>query len=187
MKTSYCLSLITSLLVLITAQLSHSQDWPHFWPVGLCFDSDNKFGNPAPGFFTEEVHEEWSVRHDGPGSDWDYDQGNDIAVDSWGNVFVTGQSYGAELNDPVTIMYDVYTWKFDHPFSDLMATDARFIVKDRNGISGIVSVDQSTAGDEWIFLGNYEFDGSSVQGVGVTDEADGYVIADAVRLVPAGP
>ena len=83
--------------------------------------------------------------------------------------------------------YDVYTWKFDHPFSGIMATDAQFIIKDKNGISGIVSIDQSTAGDEWIYLGNYDFDNSNIQGVGVTDEADGYVIADAIKLVCRGP
>jgi hypothetical protein len=53
--------------------------------------------------------------------------------------------------------YDVYAWKFDHPWSGQMATDAQYIVKDKYGIAGLVTVDQSTAGDEWISLGSYEF------------------------------
>lgn len=83
--------------------------------------------------------------------------------------------------------YDVYTWKFDHPRSSQMATDAQFIVKDKYGISGMVTVDQSTPGDEWIYLGSYEFDTGSMQGVGVSDDANGLVGADAIKLVPAGP
>ena len=82
--------------------------------------------------------------------------------------------------------YDVYTWKFDHPWSHLMATNAQFIVKDKNGIAGFVYIDQSSAGDEWIYLGSYEFDNSNLQGVGVTDKANGMVAADAIKLVYTG-
>jgi hypothetical protein len=82
--------------------------------------------------------------------------------------------------------YDVYTWKFDHPNSHLMATNAPYIVRDRDSMSDWILVDQSTSGDEWIYLGSFEFDNSRVQGVMVTDDANGYVVADAIKLVYTG-
>jgi hypothetical protein len=82
--------------------------------------------------------------------------------------------------------YDVYAWKFDHPWSDMMATNAQYIIKDKHGISGMVAVDQSTAGDEWVDLGSYYFDNSNAQEVRLTDDADGMVAADAIKFVYTG-
>ena len=49
--------------------------------------------------------EEWVARYNGPGSDWD--KANAIALDSLGNVYVTGWSYGSETyEDYATIKYD---------------------------------------------------------------------------------
>jgi hypothetical protein len=79
--------------------------------------------------------------------------------------------------------YDVYVYKFDHPLSRFMATDAQYRVKYAGGLSGWIYVDQSTAGDEWILLGNFFFNDIGGQGIGLTDNADGYIIADAVKLV----
>lgn len=83
--------------------------------------------------------------------------------------------------------YDVYLWKFEHPYQHLVATDAPFRVYHRNGTSGWILVDLSTPGNAWVALGTFEFDASSLQGILLTNQADGYVIADAVKLVPAGP
>jgi hypothetical protein len=83
-------------------------------------------------------------------------------------------------------MYDVFVWKFDHPYSHLMAEDARYIVRFKNGLSGWILVDQSSPGDAWIPLGNFEFDGSHPQGVMLTDAGGGHVIADAIKLVYTG-
>jgi hypothetical protein len=82
--------------------------------------------------------------------------------------------------------YDVFVWKFDHPHSNLMATDAHFKVRDRSGTSDWILVDQSTPGDEWLNLGRFEFDDSRPQGIMITDEANGFVIADAIKLVYEG-
>ncbi len=82
--------------------------------------------------------------------------------------------------------YDVYVWKFEHPYSHLMATDAHYRVRDRDSMSDWILVDQSSPGDEWVLLGRFEFDGSRAQGILITDDANGYVIADAVKLVYAG-
>ena len=67
-----------------------------------------------------------------------------------------------------------------------MATDAPYRVRDRSSMSSWILVDQSTPGDEWIHLGSFEFDDSRTQGIMVTDNAGGYVIADAVKLVYRG-
>lgn len=79
--------------------------------------------------------------------------------------------------------YDVYVWKFDHPFSKQMATNATYKVKHSTGLSKWLYVDQSTAGDEWILLGTFTFSDVGGQGIALTDMADGYVVADAVKLV----
>jgi hypothetical protein len=79
--------------------------------------------------------------------------------------------------------YDVYAWKFEHPYSALMATNAQYMVKDKYGLSGWIFKDQSTAGDEWLYLGNFDFDNGSMQGIALTDNANGFVIADAIKFV----
>ena|GEM_PF-2226022 len=78
-------------------------------------------------------------------------------------------------------MYNVSVYKFDHDYMHLMATNAPFEIHHRDGID-IVSVDQSTGGTGWVHLGAYNFDNSFPQGIRLTDDADGYIAADAVRL-----
>jgi hypothetical protein len=82
--------------------------------------------------------------------------------------------------------YEVYTWKFEHQYSDRMGTNVHYRVYHKDGVSGWILVDQSTPGDEWIYLGTFAFDDSSTQGVLITDKADGFVIADAVKLLYVG-
>ncbi|MFC2154455.1 hypothetical protein ACFLRC_03110 [Candidatus Altiarchaeota archaeon] len=84
-------------------------------------------------------------------------------------------------------LYGVYVWKFNHSHSPRMATDAPYRVFHRDGSSNWILVNQSTPGDEWIHMGDFEFDQSHTQGILMTDEANGIVIADAVKLVYLGP
>ncbi len=83
-------------------------------------------------------------------------------------------------------VYDVYVWKFEHEFLEYMSANTRYAVCHRNGISDWIEVDQSTLGNEWICLGSFEFDSSFAQGVTINNNADGYVMADAVKLVYTG-
>lgn len=79
--------------------------------------------------------------------------------------------------------YDVYHWKFHHPRLAQMATNAPFKVYHKNGVSPWILLDQSQPGSEWQFLGTFEFDNDSEQGVLVSDNADGVVAVDALRLI----
>jgi len=79
--------------------------------------------------------------------------------------------------------YSVFIWKFEHQWSGNMATNAHFGVIDANGHHGWFEVDQSTPNDEWVYIGDFYFDDSRIQGVFVNDNADGIVAADAVKLV----
>jgi uncharacterized delta-60 repeat protein len=66
--------------------------------------------------------QEWVVRYNGPCNG--YDWANAIAVDDAGNIYVTGQSYGADTNfDYTTVKYDasgVEQWvvRYDGPIND---------------------------------------------------------------------
>ncbi|MBI2548045.1 hypothetical protein HYW21_01725 [Candidatus Woesearchaeota archaeon] len=44
-------------------------------------------------------------------------------------------------------------------------------------------VDQSTPGDQWIYLGRYTFDDSELQGVAIFPSTGGIVAADAVKII----
>ncbi len=79
--------------------------------------------------------------------------------------------------------YSVYTWKFENQFQNDVASNAKYSVVYSQGSSNWIEVNQSSPGNEWILIGNFSFDNSSRQGVILSDNADGYVIADAVKLV----
>jgi hypothetical protein len=83
--------------------------------------------------------------------------------------------------------YDVYAYKFDHDYLHLMATDTPYKIYYATGESGWITLDQSQSGNEWLYLGSFEFDNSHLQGVKITDDANGVVIIDAVKLVYTGP
>ena len=90
-----------------------------------------------------------------------------------------------ELVEPGT--YEIYVWKFEHEYSSSMATNTPYQIYHRTGMSYWIEVNQQTPGNEWILLGDYEFDNSRRLGVLMSDDADGRVIADAIKLVYTGP
>jgi len=64
------------------------------------------------------------------------------------------------------------------------ATDAQYTVTHAGG-SDTITVNQQSGGGQWMSLGTYTLDASST--VSLSSIADGYVVADAVRLVVTTP
>ena len=56
-----------------------------------------------------------------------------------------------------------------------------YVVIHKNG-QDTVYVDWSLPGEEWVDLGRYEFIDHESQGVVLSDLADGYVVADAIKI-----
>jgi len=87
------------------------------------------------------------------------------------------------LSIPDTGQYQVYARWTSHPNR---ATDAKYTVS-HDGGENTVLMNQQQSGAQWILVGTYSFTQGQAYSVTLTDEADGYVIADAIRLVPVGP
>jgi hypothetical protein len=103
----------------------------------------------------------------------------------------TGQTVAMWVIDdllPVPGPYEVFVYKFRHNFLHLMATNTRFTVCHGLGDT-VCTVDQSACPDnyQWESIGVFDFDDTGVQGVQISDDADGFVIADAVKFVYLGP
>src|SRR6185295_4175036 len=64
------------------------------------------------------------------------------------------------------------------------ATNAKYTVNHSGG-STVVTVNQMAGGGGWNLLGAFALEAGKTT-VSVTDQADGYVIADAVMVVPPG-
>lgn len=79
---------------------------------------------------------------------------------------------------PATGEYEVFAWWVTHANR---ASDAPYAIHHADG-SSTVRVDQRTNGSRWVSLGTYRFEAGSAQVVELSNDADGYVIADAVRL-----
>ena len=77
--------------------------------------------------------------------------------------------------------YQVYARWTQHPNR---ASDAKYTVTHASG-GTVVTVNQEAGGGNWNLLGTFDFNAGNAT-VGLTDQANGYVIADAVMLVPPG-
>jgi hypothetical protein len=75
--------------------------------------------------------------------------------------------------------YEVYAW---WNASDNRATDAPYTIN-YNGGSVTIDVNQEINGDKWNYLGTYNFAVGTSGTVVLTNDADEYVMADAVRFV----
>lgn len=83
---------------------------------------------------------------------------------------------------PVSGVYQVSVWYTAH---SNRASNAPFVVRHVSG-STTVRVDQRAGGGRWVSLGRFQFaagSAASTASVELSDGADGYVIADAVRVV----
>ncbi len=95
------------------------------------------------------------------------------AAGSGSNVFTW------TLNAQATGTYEVYAKWTQHPNR---ATNAKYAVNHASG-TDVVTVNQEQGGGSWNLLGTYTFD-AGASTVSLNDDANGYVIADAVMLVP---
>jgi len=86
------------------------------------------------------------------------------------------------LNVPSAGIYNVYARWTAYPNR---ATDAKFTVTSASGADTVTVNQQDGASGQWNLLGTYSFNAGAAS-VSLTDQADGYVIADAVMLLPPG-
>jgi hypothetical protein len=77
--------------------------------------------------------------------------------------------------------YSVYARWVDH---DNRATDAPYTIN-YNGGSETIDVDCTVAGCQWNLLGTYPFAAGTAGSIVLSDDANGYLVADAIRLVSA--
>jgi len=82
---------------------------------------------------------------------------------------------------PASGTYEVYARWTQHPNR---ASDAKYTVNHSGGATQ-VTVNQAAGGGNWSLLGTYSFDAGTAT-VSLTDQANGYVIADAVMFLPPG-
>ena len=104
--------------------------------------------------------------------------GADLRYHAVGGTGAETATWAAELVDgPGT--YEVSVW---YIAAGALASDAPFTVNHVGG-STTVSVNQQVNGSQWVSLGSFDFDGSASEGVTLSDNANSWVIADAVRFV----
>jgi hypothetical protein len=83
---------------------------------------------------------------------------------------------------PMTGVYQVAIWYTE---ADNRASNASFVVNHAGG-RATFAVDQRTGGSRWVTLGSFSFVAGDAATIELSDDADGYVIADAVRLIRTG-
>ncbi len=90
--------------------------------TGLSIESGNQYDIATIKYNSDGV-EQWVARYDGPGND--DDEGNDIAIDDSGYIYVCGYTRSAaSYTDYITIKYDrygdtVWTSRFNGPYNGL--------------------------------------------------------------------
>ena len=104
-------------------------------------------------------------------------QGNNYQYHAKGTGNNTATWATTEANDEY---YDVYVNWTAHPNR---ATNAKYTINHQNG-SDTITVNQQQNGGQWSLLGAYSLNSSN--SITLSDDANGYVIADAITLLPAG-
>jgi YD repeat-containing protein len=112
----------------------------------------------------------WTPAGDGTGF-----QGFDFARHDTG---VPGDAFTWRLNVPSDGKYDV---SVRYPTGGT-ATNAKYTVKYRGG-EATKQVDQTHGGGQWVSLGSFDLADGTGQAVTVSADADGAVLADAVRII----
>lgn len=141
----------------------------------------------VPTIFTAQVHEEWVARYNGPGNNWD--GAADMAMDTLGNVYVTGSSWAGSPNY-ATIKYNqqgLQQWVVrgsSYGYARAIAVDAVGNVYVTGTGYDFVTVKYDTDGDEqWVarYIRNRNcFDGPTALAV----DASGNVYVTGSSLKP---
>jgi hypothetical protein len=84
---------------------------------------------------------------------------------------------------PTTDTYNVYAWWKSSPNR---ATDSPYTIY-YDGGSATVDVNQEINGSQWNYLGNFPFAAGTSGSVELSDDADEFVIADAIKLTQSAP
>ena len=117
------------------------------------------------------------------GSDWHGSATSGYNDDIAWHVTGTGANTATwTTNIPAADNYNVYARWTTH---DNRATNAPYTINYEGG-SETVRVCQEIAGDQWVYLGNYPFNAGAYSVV-LSDDADEYVMADAVKFEPGAP
>ncbi len=166
-------------------------------PYDICIDSANAIyvtgkseGNTTYDFATIKYdsngQELWAVRYDGPqnGSD----EANGIAVDSQGNAYVTGYSYG-EGADYVTIKYDnngnqIWTARYNGPYSSIDSSND--IAVDNSGNVYITGFSMGNGTSEDYATVKYDNDGNQLWAARYDSPISRYDRASVIKLDNAG-
>jgi hypothetical protein len=129
--------------------------------------------NSDPAFNTEGI---WRV------DSGNYDQyGDDFAMTRPGSG---DRSATFVLDIQATGDYELYVW---WPECWVCASNAPFTVEHADGSSTeLVALNDRQRAGQWNSLGEYPFELGQPASVMVTDDADGRVVADAIRLVWQG-
>lgn len=80
-------------------------------------------------------------------------------------------------------LYDVYAWWTGHSEN---SSNTKFLIS-ANGEEWITEKSQKTSGGQWNLLSSIQLNDSSNISVTINDDADGTVIADAIRIIYRGP
>lgn len=123
---------------------------------------------------------------------YDLENGAETWPDSW-HVYPNNSCYFASPGDGsstatwtpnigVGDKYEVYEW---HSASGNHASNAPVVIKHANGETKI-EVDQTKNGGQWNSLGIYDFAVGTLDYVQVSNEANGMVVADAIKFVYKG-
>jgi len=109
--------------------------------------------NKAPDFFGTDF------RYHAPGD------GTETAI--WDTELINGPGF-----------YEVSVW---YPKNTLLAANAAYTIN-HNNISDTVLINQGVNGGQWVSLGSYEFADDGTERIILSDKADSWVVADAVRF-----
>jgi len=83
--------------------------------------------------------------------------------------------------------YRLKLWRFNPMVPEVYATNSQYYIVHRDGIT-IKTIDwRSPVEEGWENLGRYVFTDHESQGVWLSDAADGYLIADAVKIISTSP